>query len=101
MSEQEVISNNDETESEEVNSLTVGLFDDYVSDQIEGARRAAEGCGCSSCRNAYKEWLEWVQLDKGIGEKKFVDNAPIGDGDDDGPPDINSGNLADWYSKDF
>ena len=100
MLEQEERNSSDEAENGEINRLIAGLFDDYVSDQIEGARRAAESCGCPSCRNTYKKWLEWVRPGESVEEKRSGDNAFIGD-DGDGPPDINSGNLADWYSKDL
>lgn len=80
----------------EVNDLLDKLLDDYVSEQIGEAKRVAETCGCARCQKIYKEWLEWAKM-KEIEEEKRAQF----DGNDDGPPDINSGGLADWYAKDL
>lgn len=80
----------------EVDNLLDDLLSEYVSEQIEAARRAAESCGCASCRETYKKWQEWITMKKIEEEKRATSGE-----NDDGPPDINSGGLADWYAKDL
>lgn len=74
-------------------------LDEYVSEQIDAARRAAESCGCAACRGIYKFWLEWAGLEDETEKSK--DGKVVQNDDGDGPSDINSGGLADWYAKDL
>lgn len=79
-----------------VDDLIDDLLGEYVLEQIGEAKRMAETCGCARCQKIYKEWLEWVKM-KEVDEEKHASSS----GEDDGPPDINSGDLADWYAKDL
>jgi|CXWL01.1.fsa_nt_gi hypothetical protein len=83
----------------EIDRLTEELCGDFVADQIEKARQTAESCGCASCRGIYKFWLEWAGLEDET--EKSMEEGGFQDDNGDGPPDINSGGLADWYTKDL
>ncbi len=97
--------------SEEIEPEVVGEADvvvtEFVAQKIEESLRAAEMCRCRRCRNYYQSWLDWrdeKEEDPAAPVPRALLSPPhspegfLGD-DDDGPPALDSGNLADWYGK--
>lgn len=75
---------------------------EHVKRRLLETRRAADGCGCRGCVFEFNDWIDWMDETGGLDGYKVKPRRSGdggGGGGSDDPPDLDSGDLAEWYAS--